>query len=121
MKSFEQLVAAFVEGVQKTQDVDYENRASVRRNNRGVEQYRLAIKEIDLLYLERIDELAELLNDSRPKIRLCCAVCLVELTRCSEEIYQRAVSVVEKYALTADAVDKRGFYIWLDEHKKPSP
>jgi len=116
--SFDRLLERFINGVEKTVNVDYAKAGSVRRNNRGVDQYRKAAKEIDELYPERLDEFAQLLNDPSLRIRICCAVCLVDLTRCSSETYEKAILTVEEYVKSDDCTSKLGFGVWLSEHRK---
>lgn len=116
--SFEQLLEQFIDGVEKTMNIDYAKASSVRRNNRGVDQYRKAAKDIDELYPERLDEFAQLLNAPSLKIRICCAVCLAGLTRCRRETYDKAIFTVEEYVKSDECTEKLGFGVWLSEHRK---
>ena len=58
-----------------------------------------------------------LLNDNDPKIRVCCAVCPVGLTDCSDDKYYEAVEAVKNYTITSDGAEKTGFEYWLEEYK----
>ena len=117
-KTYNQLVQCFFAGVDKTRYVDYSNRISVRMNNQGVLQYRNAAKNISEYFPEKIEDFSNLLFNEDAKIRICCAVCLVELMSCSKKQRELAINTVKNYIQTTSAPsEKRGFSIWMENHK----
>ena len=90
--TYENLFEKFLVGVEKTKNVDYLDRNSIRENNMGVDQYRKAAKKISELYPERVEDFASLLDSNDTKERICCAVCVLEFMSFSKEIYEKAYS-----------------------------
>ena len=117
--SYETLIKRFVVGVEKTKNIDYLDRASIRRNNAGVDQYRKAAKQIGEVYPERVEDFAILLNSDDLRLRKCCAICMVELMNCSDEQYDRAYStVLELYLSCTDSLERLNTEYWLERNKK---
>ncbi|MBP3666502.1 MAG: hypothetical protein J6K29_05550 [Clostridia bacterium] len=117
--TYEILEKRFVEGVMKTVDVDYGSPASVRRNNRGVDAYRKAAAEIGVLYPHRMADFAALLTHEHPKIRLCTAICLVELMPSPPDIREQALALIGKHYRTADGADKMIMDRWMKNFADP--
>ena len=116
--SYENLIQSFIDGIEKTKNIDYSDKNSVKRNNRGVDEYRKAAKQIGELYPERIEDFSILLNSDDIKTRLCCAICMIELMICSNEQQSRALSVVhEFYNVYADSAEKMMIDVWLEKYK----
>lgn len=117
-KTYNQLVKYFFVGVDKTRYVDYSNKISVRKNNQGVLQYRNAAKNISEYFPEKIADFSNLLFNEDSKVRICCAVCLVELMACSKKQHELAINTVKNYIqTTSDPAEKMGFSIWIENHK----
>ena len=117
--SYETLYKRFIAGVDKTRTIDYLDRASIRRNNAGVDQYRKAAKQIGELYPERIDDFAILLKSDDKKLRKCCAICMVDLMNLSDEQYDRAYSTAyEIYLSCTDRIEIIHTEYWLEKNKK---
>ncbi len=114
--SYETLEKRFIEGVMKTVDVDYVSSASVRRNNRGVDAYRKAATEIGTYYLQQIPHFAAFLYHEHPKIRICAAVCLVELMPSPADVRERALAVVNRRREESDGAERMGWDRWLERH-----
>lgn len=115
--SYETLYKRFIAGVEKTKSIDYLDRASIRRSNVGVDQYRKAAKQIGELYPEHIKEFAVLLKSKDVKYRQCCAVCLIELMNAPEE--QRSLAFIEVkqyYHYHASGAEKMMIEVWLDQY-----
>ena len=116
--SYDELVKCFIAGVEKTRNVDYSDKNSVKRNNKGVTEYRKAAKQIGELYPERVEDFSILLNMDDIKIRVCCAICMIELMSCSYEQCNRAFSVVyEYYNVHANSAEKMMIGMWLQKYR----
>lgn len=116
-KTYDQYVKLFISGVMDTINIDYGDKASVRKNNRGVDRYRKAAKDIGTFYPDRIEEFSELLLHDEAKIRICCAVCLVELMGCSADIKNQAVDHIKQHRKTCDGTaEAMGWDWWLKEY-----
>lgn len=116
--SCEDLINRFIYGVEKTKNIDYADKNSVKKNNKGVDEYRKAAKQIGELYPEHIEDFSILLKSVDIKTRVCCAICMVELMTCSIEQQSRAFSVVnEYYNVYADSAEKMMIGVWLKKHK----
>ena len=116
---YEDLINRFIYGVEKTKNVDYADKNSVKNNNKGVAEYRNAAQQIGELYPEYIENFSILLKSDDIKIRLCCAICMVELMTCSIEQMHRAFLVVEEYYnVHADNSERMMIGVWLERYKK---
>ena len=122
MKSFEEYISDFLKGVAFTVDVDYANPASVRKSNRGVDFYRKSVALIDKHYPERIGEFAGLMESNLPKVSICCAVSLLDLTEHYTQSHEkRALEVITDTIKRSDSAEKYGWEVWLknwEERKK---
>ena len=113
--TYDYLLNQFICGVKRTENVDYSNKKSIRENNLGNTQYRDAAMQISKLYPERIEDFATMLTSDNCKIRVCCAVCLLEFMNCSKEQSNHALHIIRQHIHTAsDKVEKTGFTIWLN-------
>lgn len=116
--SYETLYKRFIAGIEKTKNIDYLDRDSIRRSNAGVDQYRKAAKQIGELYPDHIKEFATLLESDDVKYRQCCAVCLVELMKASEELRTLAfLEVQQYYRFYANGAEKMMIEVWLEKYK----
>ena len=116
--SCEDLINRFINGIEKTKNIDYADKNSVKRNNQGVDEYRKAAKQFSELYPEQIEDFAILLKSDDIKTRQCAAICMVELMNCSVEQRSRAFDVVkEYYKLHADSIERMMIKEWLKEHE----
>ena len=116
-KTFEEYVDDFLIGISKTVHVDYSKPAQVRENNKGTDLYRSSAKRINRYYPDRIKDFANLLNSDSPKVRLCCAVCLIELCDITEDLCQKALLVVQEKIDTGTSFDRRVWSIWLESNR----
>ena len=116
--SYDHLIKCFIEGVEKTKNVDYLDKYSIKRNNEGVDEYRKAAIQISEFYPENVSQFSSLLNSDDVKIRVCCAICMIELMTCSNEQRLRAYSAVyEFYNEHADSAEKMMIDVWLEKHR----
>ena len=116
--SYDSLIVIFLDGVEKTKNIDYSDKSSIKKNNRGVDEYRKAAKKIGELYPENINKFSNLLSSDDVQTRLCCAICIIELMNCSSEQQDRAYSVVYEYHNNyADSAEKMMIEVWLKKNK----
>jgi len=114
MKSFEKYIEQFLSGVAATADVDYSNPASVRKSNKGVELYRKSASHIDKYYPDRLDDFASLMQSELPKVSICCAVSLLDLTEhYTEEQEMRALEIITNTMNKSNNAEKYGWSVWL--------
>ena len=113
MKDFEYYRQRFLSGVQMTKDVDYGDKASVRKNNRGVDQYRKAAVTIREKYPDRIPEFALLLDHEDHKVQVACAVSLVELMNAASPHREKALDIIRAVARDGDPLERMGWGEWL--------
>ena len=114
--SYETLEKHSIEGVMKTVDVDYGSPASVRSNNRGVDAYRKAAAEIGVYYPEQIPRFAAYLAHEHPTLRICTAVCLVELMPSPADVREKALDVVCRYREQSEGAERMGWDWWIEHH-----
>ena len=115
--SYETLYNRFLAGIEKTKSVDYSDKASIRRNNAGVDQYREAAERIAELYRDRIDEFALLLNSNDVKERQCCAICMVEIMKVTDQKLKLALGEIKNYYDSyADEAEKMIIDVWLKKY-----
>lgn len=118
MRSYAWYVEQFINGVKKTEKVDYSDANSVKLNNKGVNQYRQAAINIKRLFPDRIGDFAEMLYDKDRTIALCCAICIVEIMQCNGSLKNKAIQVVDTYInIYADETDKMGLQTWMNNYK----
>lgn len=114
--SYETLYKRFIDGVEKTKNIDYLDRHSIKKNNSGVDQYRKAAKQIGELYPDRIEDFAILLDSDDIKLKICCAICLVELMNAPEGQQSLAISEVKQYyRFYANGAEKMMIEVWLEK------
>ena len=114
-RSFEYYLNEFLKGISWQEGVDYGNPLSVRKYNRGTDTYRKAAKNIYQNHPERIDDFAVLLDSDNNNIRLCCAVCLVEICHCSGPLYKKCISIVKE---ELNGWQELGWKMWLNKWEK---
>ena len=120
-QSYDALVELFLDGIEKTKNVNYGDKKSVRRNNAGVDHYRKAAKQIAELHPTRINDFALFLDSDDMKIRKVCAICMIEMMSCSDDQLSRAYSVIYEVYKSADNVEKMMIETWLERQKnKPN-
>mgnify|MGYP002579345539 CR=1 FL=1 len=115
-KAFEEYVDDFLTGVLKTINVDYSKPAQVRENNKGTDMYRLSAKRINRYYPDRIKDFANLLNSDKPKVRLCCAVCLIELCDISQDLCQKALLIIQEKIDNGTSFDRFVWSTWIESN-----
>ena len=114
MKSFEEYIEQFLNGVADTVDVDYSNPTSVKKNNKGVELYRKTAALIDNHYPERLNDFANLMQSGLPKVSICCAVSVLELTHYTKEQELIALEIIKDTMKKSDAAEKFGWSVWME-------
>lgn len=115
--SYESLLKRFLSGVEKTKNVDYLDKQSIRRNNAGVDQYRKAAKQIGEMYPEHIEDFSSLLDCGDSKEKICCGICMIELMECSKEQNSHAYSVLkEHYDTSMNGAEKMMFEVWFQKY-----
>lgn len=116
---FEEYVNLFKRAViQAHEFVDYSNNNSIRKHNKYVDKYRTIAKKISINYPDRISDFSILLNDDNLNIRICCAVCMVELLSPSSTERKKAIdTIIQFIEKTDDMVERQGFEIWLKQHQ----
>jgi hypothetical protein len=119
IKTFEEYIENFLKGVADTVDVDYSIPASVKKNNKGVDLYRKSVRLIDEYYPDRLNEFAKLMESDLPKVSLCCAVSLLDLTEhYTKEQETLALNIITDIAEKYDGAEKYGWSIWLKRYKE---
>lgn len=114
--TYEQVVAIWLEAVQKRKYVDYADKRSVKEYNHCTDCYRKAARKIDKNFNDRLHTFAEFLGSEDGDIRAACAVCLLELTHYPPELESRALEVMKERA--ENAWDTMGFSLWLENWEK---
>ena len=118
VKSFEEYIADFLEGVAATVNVDYVRRESVKKSNKGVDLYRKSATAIDKYYPGRLWEFAKLMENDLPKVSLCCAISLLELTgHYSDKEEAQALEIITHKMEKCDDAEKYGWSVWLQKYK----
>lgn len=115
-QSFEYYMDQFVRGVQASENVQYDKTLSVCIHNKAIDQYRNAAKKINEFYPDKIDTFLTLLKDNNPHIRLCCAVCVVELMSTTENQKYIAVEQVRYEMENGNAIPLLGWKFWMNQH-----
>lgn len=115
MRSYEKLKERFVYGCRMRQDVDYADKASVRKYNRGMDICRKVMKQIDTDYPDKLDDFSGFLESPETEIRYMCAFCLAEIAHLSQEQEQRTLEKVAEYFDTQFSL--LTMPRWLEEYK----
>lgn len=114
---YDALVERFLDGIEKTKNVNYGDKKSVRRNNAGVDHYRKAAKQIAELHPTRINDFALFLDSDDMAIRKVCAICMIEMMPCSDDQLFRAYSVIYEVYKRADGAEKMMIEEWVKRQK----
>jgi len=115
-KTFEWYYDRFLQGVLYTRDIDYGEKRDVRRNNRGVDMYRDAAKQIGIRYPERIPDFAVLLDHEQEDVRIACAVSVLTLMAASPPYTAKAAEILRALAVNGSSFEKRVWTMWLKDH-----
>ena len=113
---YEKLLQKFINGVKCTIDVDYANKNSVKKNNKGVDQYRQAAKQINEQFPDQKDNFASLLNHPTNEVKVACAVCMIELMDYNENWRNQALEVIKADYPSKPRFEKSMINIWLKNH-----
>ncbi len=116
IRSFDYYMQRFLLGLSYTKNIQYDDRESVNRNNRGVVMYRKAATSIGKYYPDRIGEFASLLNHEDRDTRIACAVCIGELMNADSETRNRALRIIREVAQNGNPIERFGFGVWLNRH-----
>ncbi len=113
---YEKLLQKFISGVECTVNVDYTDKISVKKNNKGVDQYRKAAKQINEQFPDQKDNFASLLNHPTNKVKVACAVCMIELMDYTENWRNQALEVIKADYPSRPRFEKAMINIWLQNH-----
>ncbi len=105
----------FNQNVQLTKYTDYTSKNAVRVRNQAVDQYRKAAYTINKEYPEKTCDFANLLDHDDSDIRICCAVCLVELMNTDLKIRERAIQLIKTEVQNGNATPIVGWQMWLKQ------
>ena len=113
---YEKLLQKFISGAECTVNVDYTDKISVKKNNKGVDQYRKAAKQINEQFPDQKDNFASLLNHPTNKVKVACAVCMIELMDYTENWRNQALEVIKADYPSKPRFEKSMINIWLKNH-----
>lgn len=116
MKSYEFYLQMFIDNVLLTRNTRYESRIAVHRHNKAVDKYRYAAKIINKYFPEKIESFCELLDSDNVEIRICCAVCIVELLSATSEQKQLAINQIKEEIEKGNAFPISGWKMWLKQY-----
>ena len=115
-KKYEKLLQKFISGAECTVNVDNIDKTSVKKNNKGVDQYRQAAKQICERFPNQRDNFANLLNYPVNEVRVACAVCMIELMDYDEKWRNQALEVIKADYPSKPRFEKSMVNIWLKNH-----
>jgi hypothetical protein len=111
----ENLLEQFKENTKIHYDINYSEKASVRKGNKAVDKlFELAEKIKDN---GQISEFAELLNDNQNKVDLWTAHILLERLKVKNGVAVKALDVIKSYA-NSDNANGYGEKLWLEQWLK---
>ena len=113
---YEKLLQKFISGAECTVNVDNIDKISVKKNNKGVEQYRKAAKQINEQFPDQKDNFASLLNHPTNEVSVACAVCMIELMDYNENWRNQALEVIKADYPSKPRFEKSMINIWLKNH-----
>lgn len=109
-KSVEKCLSEVFRDIEFRKQVDFGNKASVRKYNAANDRIRRNIQYIDKNYPEQIGVVVKLLEHSDPRVVTHCAVIMQELEHCTIPQKRKAISTMKKLlAQETDLPDR----IWL--------
>jgi hypothetical protein len=120
MESFEFYISAFVsnaEGVTYEKAVTY---AEIRRVSELFSKEEELSSVLAHSFSDRISEIASYLDDERARVRRSVAYLLLGKMDAPNEIYEKAIHVLEEYALNAkgdETLMARGFLLALESSR----
>lgn len=94
MLSYDKFGGRFINACQMRYDVDYGNKASVRRYNKGMSICRKVMKQIDIDFSDMLEDFTKLLSSQDSEVRYMSAFCLLEIAHPSVEQEQQALERV---------------------------
>ena len=107
--TFESLKNDFISCIIKRRDVDYGDRASVRRYNYLAQKSWKDGVKINEVYPDRINDFAELLHHPDWDVKVACAHSLIVQMNCSETIKMEAVNTIKQYLTIAEPHEVLGW------------
>ena len=114
-KDYDYYLTCWFAGVRAHIDIEYDKPASVRKANRGTDKYRKAAQNIGLLFPEKIENFADLMNHKEEEIRVCAAVSIVELMPHSKNQLDRAKSVILDRMNHCQPAEIMGWEWWMKQ------
>ena len=118
MKSYEYYQSQFVEGAMDTVGVDYSDKKSVSKNNRGVLKSRKAAQNIQAYYPEQVETFSQLLMHPVPEVSVSCAHALIDDMHCSPQVQAKAFQLLFDYAagkIGDSRLEKPLLLYWLED------
>ena len=116
MKLFEECLCNFLQGVKMTENVDYLDKKSIRKNNKGVDLYRKNAKYIADFYPNKISDFLTLLSNDNEKVKICCAICATEFMQINKEQKEFIKNIVVEHFNKSDAAEQMMWRVWIEEH-----
>lgn len=115
MKSFEDCIEDFLNGVRQTENIDYLDTNSVRKNNKGVDLYRKSAKYISKYHSNKIIEFMKLLNSKNINVQICCAVCLIEFMELDYNEKEYVKKILQNNLDKTNQAEKLGWKVWFSK------
>lgn len=119
IKNYEELVDAFIAACMMRKDVDYADKVSVRKYNKGMDICRQMVAKLASDYPEQTESFSVLLKSEDDVIAHMCAFCILDLLVLPGQIEREALSVVKKYFETEEPFIS--YEEWIEEWKKQKP
>jgi hypothetical protein len=117
MKSYEESIRDFLQGVKMTESIDYMDKKSIEKNNTGVYMYRKNAEYIINFYPDKINDFLNFLNHKSENVRVCCAVCVIEFMQVDEIREAIIKNILQNYIEKLCLAEKMGWHIWLEKYK----
>lgn len=114
-RQYEYYYERFLQGVLKTRDVNFESKKDIRRNNRGVDQYRDAAMCISQYFPERVSDFALLLDNDQQDIRVACAVSILSFMKAERITSEKAVGIIRDLATNGTPLERTAWTRWLKD------
>lgn len=119
VKTYEELLDTFIAACMMRKDVDYADKASVRRYNKGMDICRQMVAKLASDYPGHTERFSVLLKSEDDVIAHMCAFCMLDLLALPSQIEKEALSVVKKYFETEEPFIS--YEEWLEDWKKQRP
>jgi hypothetical protein len=112
MADLEQLLDKYRQNARIHYEVGFRDKASVRKGNRAASQMIRIAQQVEEEFSGGVDAFAGLLVERDYKIDCWAAFHLIEQMNISQQLQQKALAVIERYA-RSDDIDAAGIQLWL--------